>query len=346
MAERSVVATFVFNLDTGKFTYANQATGSLLQADRKDLTADFIGKLIHPEDRPYAVKAFNDLQKGGLTSNIQCRIIIDQEIKWVHIMGSLNEDNQADKLLYGGAIDITPTMTSHRLLEKYANKKNAILNVLAHDLVGPLNIAGMLAASLKSSNRDPDDRKLIDSILKINKQAIDLIRQLTEREFLETAESKLALTRVNISRTVREYIEEYQKSSAESKRDFQFSSSPDNIFLSVDEPKFIQVLNNLITNALKFTKEHGRINVDIQDKDDTVFFSVQDDGIGIPEKYHGVLFDKFTDASRKGLQGEPSIGMGMYAIKNIIEWHNGRVWVESKENEGTTVYFTIPKLSV
>jgi len=343
MAERSVVANFVFNLGTGKFTYANHAMRSLFQTNRKSLRPDFIAKLIHPEDYQHAAKAFNDLQKEGLSSNIQFRITIDKEIKWVHAMAALNDDSQAEKLVYGSAIDITPTITSYRLLEKYANKKNAVLNVLAHDLVGPLNIAAMLGASLKSSNRDPNDLKLIDSILKINRQAIDLIRQLTEREFLETVESKLALTRTNISRTVKEYIEEYQKSTPDGKRNFQFSSRPDTIFLSVDEPKFIQVLNNLITNALKFTKEQGRITVRIQDKGDTVLFSVGDDGIGIPEKYQGVLFDKFTDASRTGLQGEPSIGMGMYVIKNIIEWHSGKVWVESKEGEGTTVYFTIPK---
>lgn len=344
LAERSVAGSFIYNLSTGQFIYANQAMLSLLDISTADsLTTALIKNLIHAEDYAYTIQAFNDFKSEGASNQIQFRIMIGGKVKWIRVMVSWVDDNKGDRLVYGSMIDTTSAMVSQYLVEKYANKKNAILNVLAHDLMGPLNIARMLGSSLRSSSQNPANHKLIDSILEINQQAIDLIRQLTEREFLETVEIKLAKKRINISQKVREYMEEYQRSSAETKRSFHFSTVPDNIFLSVDEPKFIQILNNLITNALKFTTENGQIAIEIEDKGDVVFFRVKDDGIGIPAEYQNVLFDKFTEARRKGLQGEPSIGLGMYVIKNIVEWHNGKVWIDAKNNNGTTICFTIPK---
>jgi two-component system sensor histidine kinase VicK len=67
------------------------------------------------------------------------------------------------------------------------------------------------------------------------------------------------------------------------------------------------------------------------------------DGIGIPEKYHATLFDKFTKARRPGLRQEPSIGLGMSIIKTIIEWHQGWIWFESQEDKGSVFYVEIPK---
>ena len=105
----------------------------------------------------------------------------------------------------------------------------------------------------------------------------------------------------------------------------------------------MQVINNLISNSIKFTHDGGIISVSIEDKQDTVLFTVADNGIGIPAKYHDKLFDKFTKARREGLKGEPSTGLGMSIIKTIVEWNDGKIWFDSKENEGTTFYIELPK---
>jgi two-component system sensor histidine kinase VicK len=74
-----------------------------------------------------------------------------------------------------------------------------------------------------------------------------------------------------------------------------------------------------------------------------VLFTFSDTGIGIPEKFQADLFEKFTPARRKGLNGEPNIGMGLSIVKTILKWHQGSIRVDSKENEGTTFYFEVPK---
>jgi two-component system sensor histidine kinase VicK len=128
---------------------------------------------------------------------------------------------------------------------------------------------------------------------------------------------------------------------------FELFSSDPSIYVEIDEVKFIQVITNLISNAIKFTQDDGRITVRVEDKEDsgTLLITVEDNGIGIPKKYHASLFDKFTKARRPGLRHEPSVGLGMSIIKTIVEWHKGRIWFESEENKGTTFYIEIPKNS-
>ncbi len=111
----------------------------------------------------------------------------------------------------------------------------------------------------------------------------------------------------------------------------------------MDESKFVQIVNNLVSNALKFTRDQGVISLNVMDQGATVLFAFKDDGIGIPEKHHATLFEKFTDARRPGLNGEPTVGLGLSIVKTIVDWHQGRIWVNSKENDGTCFYVEIPK---
>ena len=107
----------------------------------------------------------------------------------------------------------------------------------------------------------------------------------------------------------------------------------------------MQVLTNLISNALKFTPDMGNISITLTDQDKDILITVRDTGVGIPKDLQPYLFEKFTRAGRPGIKGEPSIGLGMSITKTIIDWHNGQIWFESEENKGTTFYIKIPKYS-
>jgi two-component system sensor histidine kinase VicK len=73
-----------------------------------------------------------------------------------------------------------------------------------------------------------------------------------------------------------------------------------------------------------------------------VLLSVADEGVGIPERLHPVLFDRFTKARRPGLRGEKSTGLGMFITRALVERHGGRIWFESREGAGTTFYVQLP----
>lgn len=106
----------------------------------------------------------------------------------------------------------------------------------------------------------------------------------------------------------------------------------------LDRDRIVQVLANLVSNAIKFTHAGGTITVGVLAVDDGVQFSVRDTGCGIAHERLGTIFDRFAQASsdRRGL------GLGLYISRSIIEAHGGRLWVESQIGEGTRFMFTLP----
>ena len=170
-----------------------------------------------------------------------------------------------------------------------------------------------------------------------------LIRDFIKQEFLETSQVSLVKVRVDLIERLRSIIEQYQHSQLNMAKTFHLESTSEKIFIAIDADKFFQVINNLISNSIKFTHDDGVISLRVEEKKKTILITVQDNGIGIPKKYHDGLFDKFTKARRPGIRGEESVGLGMSIIKTIVEWHTGKIWFESEENKGTTFYVEIPK---
>jgi two-component system, OmpR family, sensor histidine kinase VicK len=113
--------------------------------------------------------------------------------------------------------------------------------------------------------------------------------------------------------------------------------------INSDDVKLLQTLNNLLSNAVKWSPNGSTIDTAVAEEDYQVTITVQDHGIGIPEKLQSVIFQKNTPASRPGLSGEKSIGMGLYIAKKLVELLNGKISFESKEHEGSVFTITLPK---
>jgi len=109
-----------------------------------------------------------------------------------------------------------------------------------------------------------------------------------------------------------------------------------------DRDRLLQVFENLIGNAIKFTKTGGRITAGTASRDDEVVFRVADTGCGIESENLHRVFDRFWQATRAGRKGA---GLGLSITKGIIEAHGGRIWVESTAGRGSTFSFAIPKVS-
>jgi signal transduction histidine kinase len=109
-----------------------------------------------------------------------------------------------------------------------------------------------------------------------------------------------------------------------------------------DGDRILQVLNNLIANAIKFTPAGGRIRVECEHSNDMAKISVTDNGPGIPPELLETVFERFAQGSDPGRRG---LGLGLYISRNLIEAQHGRIWAESAPGKGTTVSFTLPLMS-
>ena len=113
--------------------------------------------------------------------------------------------------------------------------------------------------------------------------------------------------------------------------------------VEINEKEFVHVTHNLISNALKFTPHGGEIKVKTQlINGSRVLIEISDNGMGISQTLLPGVFDKFSKAGRKGLDGEKSTGLGMWIVKHIVKLHGGEITVKSEERKGTTFSILIP----
>ncbi|MFD2513476.1 ATP-binding protein [Pontibacter locisalis] len=340
---------FTYDVETGRFVFLSDGFEKVWQLSKQDALRNpsLLLSTIHAEDIDYLTNEYQDILKGKPGENIEFRIRQDNgEVKWLltHVM-LFNGDN-GQCLITGVVDDITTLKNNISTLQKFAAKKNAILEVLSHDLAGPLanikNLSGQLTKHL-DDYKSEDITNILRIIYESSARSVRLIRDFVDQEFIESTNPGLIKIRMNLVEKLKEIVEEYVEAESLIKKKVKFIPSSKRIYVYIDQGKFMQVINNLISNGIKFTHDGGNITIELIEQEDTVMILVTDDGVGIPVEHQSELFEKFTKARRQGLKGEPTVGLGMSIIKTIVEWHGGRIWFKSKENEGTTFYIELPK---
>lgn len=331
---------FAYQPDSAQFLYLHPSLRWITAGGAEDENSGVLKK-IEAEDLIYLQDMYEKVRSGKFNGKLTFKLAGPSGLKWLLVVPVLAE-HQGDKLICGTVIDVTDEMRNLQLLTKYTDKKNSILHMLGHDLRGPLNIARSLVDTVASEIENPVHLEKTKHIAMILEQSIDMISDLVKREFLETVNAEIVKRRVDIVKLLRDYLEECKKSEELSGISFHLFSSPERVFIQLDEAKFMQVVNNLISNSLKFTPAGGSISITVEEQSDQVKFMFTDTGIGIPKELLSQVFEKFTPARRPGLQGEPTLGLGLSIVKTIIDWHGGTVRCESKEGSGTTVVVTLP----
>jgi two-component system sensor histidine kinase VicK len=338
---------FVYDLKALSFAYLDETIRDLVSLDDFP-TISQLQELIHEDDLDIAQYALKEVLDGKSIGIVKFRIALETKEIWIAVLPFL-ELNDPEPAIYGHIMDITSEVENFSSMSKYANKKNSVLHMLSHDLRGPLGIANSLIAVLEKEIDQPKNLDKTRSISLIIRESIDLIEDLVDREFLETVDAALVKRRIDIVKKLSDYVEECKRSAHLADRNFSLICSNNMIQIEVDEAKFMQIVNNLISNALKFTYPNGNITIGINEHPDHVEVSFSDDGIGIPENLLPDIFDRFTKSKRVGLNGEPTTGLGLSIVKEVISWHNAKIVCDSKEGKGTT--FTIilnkdPKLEI
>ncbi|GAB2540530.1 PAS domain-containing sensor histidine kinase [Rufibacter soli] len=347
-AEAFGQAYFVYQCGQNSLQYANQAFTKMFGIDLEKVRHVATGLLerVHPEDRDFLSDQYRQLQHSLRQSGIEFRVQVPgQELKWICLCCTVVVAENT-RYVTGYAEDITKRKEYQNNILKFNSKKNSTLEILSHDLAAPFNnIEGMiklLEAELKTAN--PMTLELIRYIKENATKGSDLIRDFVDNEFLESSQVVLHKERVDITQKLGIMMDNYQQfGDTLLAKNFTANLPSDPVFVYLDVMKFMQVLNNLVSNAMKFTRENGTITVTLQPKTDTILITVADNGIGIPENLKPYLFDKFTKARREGLRGEKSVGLGMSIIRNIVNLHEGKIWFESQEGQGSTFYVEIPQ---
>ena len=114
------------------------------------------------------------------------------------------------------------------------------------------------------------------------------------------------------------------------------------ILVEIDPDKLTQVIDNIISNALKYSPEGGKVTFKIKEQDDEVIVSIADQGVGIPKGNVEKIFGRFYRVDKARTRKLGGTGLGLAIAKEMVEAHGGRIWARSIEGKGTTVFFSLP----
>ncbi len=346
MADDADEVFFTYNAEQRKFDYLNEAFEKITKVKIAHIleTPELLSTIIHPDDLEYVTINFKHFLRHPAVNLISFRIVRpDQVERWIRLkLYSLVKDEKVG-FLYGFAEDDTARKLSLLNMQKVNGWKNSTLEVLSHDLRGPIGTVKMLAHVIAMKlPENPEIHRLTELIESISKRNIELIKTVLKRETLDTASVEIIKERLDVVWEIRQVMEIYIKSQDALEKKLTLTSSDEEIFAMIDSMKFIQVINNLVSNAIKFTAKNGCIDVHIEKMEETVLITITDNGIGIPRKLYPLLFDKYTQAGRPGVQGEDSVGLGMWIVKSITQSHGGTIWFESEVDKGSKFYLDIP----
>jgi PAS domain S-box-containing protein len=218
--------------------------------------------------------------------------------------------------------------------------RDDVLAVVSHDLGNPLSAIRIGAKLvLRRLSEDAAAAKQVEGIRQAAEQMERLVHDLLDVKRLEAGQLMLDRRRVQPASLLAEVVEMIGNLGEERGQVLECAATGPLPPVSADRARTLQVLQNLLGNAIKFTPPGGRIELSAESQDGVVRFRVSDTGPGVPAEHLPLMFDRFWQAKREGRLG---LGLGLAIAKGIVEAHGGRIWAESREGVGTTVYFTLP----
>ncbi len=264
-----------------------------------------------------------------------------------------------------GTLSIGEDITERQVIERM---KDEFISVVSHELRTPLtSIHGalnLLSSGLVNTQSEKG-RRVIEIAAESAERLVRLVNDILELERLESGKISLALQQCNAADLIKEAIDTMQVMA--NRAGITLSISPVSIQLNADRDRIIQVLTNLLGNAIKFSpsgstvwltvesgaKDWGLGNLEsplrIGDNGDfpkpnaTVLFKVKDQGRGIPEDKLESIFERFHQVDASDSRKKGGTGLGLAICRSIVQQHGGRIWVESTLGEGSSFYFTLPK---
>ena len=225
--------------------------------------------------------------------------------------------------------------------------KSAFLANMSHEIRTPMNsIIGFSELLAKTSGLTGTKAKYLDLIVSSGKSLLNLINDIIDISKIEAGQLKVKTRKSPLNPMMNEiYISQYQINNIKEKGiEFTVKNAveTDDFQIETDPFRFKQVINNLITNAMKFT-DKGYIEFGYRfNTPEELLFYVKDTGQGMPQDKLNVIFERFGQIEQNGDKNQQGTGLGLAISKKLVELLGGKMWVESTEGEGSTFFFTLP----
>lgn len=304
----------------------------------KDTTLNLkeIAALVHPEDMEIVDTAFTNSLITGKYQYEARMVWPDESIHWISTQGKVTYDEQnIPSRLLGTTIDITESKMEQL-------QKNDFIAIASHELKTPLTSIKAYIQLLKIDDAIKDQ----DYVRNIASRAENQVTKMTKLIYsfldmsrIESGHVDLSLTPFQLDELIEEVINDYLIHT----HTHQLIFSPGiREMIEADRSRIGQVIDNLISNAIKYSPLSERIEISSTTFGDEAIVSVRDYGIGIDTKQQEKVFERFYRADDQKTRNASGFGIGLYLSADILKRHHGGIWMESNDGIGSTFHFSLP----
>jgi two-component system phosphate regulon sensor histidine kinase PhoR len=240
-----------------------------------------------------------------------------------------------------GAVAVFHDITRLKQLEKI--RQDFVANV-SHELRTPLTtIKGYAETLLDGALKEDLASQFVQVIKRHTDRLTKIVEDLLMLSKIETKEFQLKMESISLPNLMDDIIDFLKEPAEKKKISLSRYEIPSSLAIPADRSYLEQILINLLDNAIKYTPEGGRVIISAVEKDSKdIQFSIEDNGIGIPNEDLSRIFERFYRVDKGRSKELGGTGLGLSIVKHLVQAHGGRVWVESQLGKGSTFYFTLP----
>ncbi|GAB2690746.1 hypothetical protein GCM10027037_12420 [Mucilaginibacter koreensis] len=323
--------------ESSNSTYFSRAWQDLTGRTREEMLSFGWLKLLHPEDGKRYMDAYMEAFQRRIPFTFDFRVLTKAgDYQW--LLASSSPRFRPDGS-FAGYITACLDITEQKLNEQ---RKNDFISMVSHELKTPLtSLNGYLQIIEAKAKKNQDSFSLntAEKAVRQTSKMTKLINGFLNVSRLESGQIHIDRARFNMADLIREAEEETTAQVSTHKVTFAYVADT---WVNADRDKIGQVINNLISNAVKYSPHGSTINVTCITHNGKALVSVKDQGIGISTENLPRLFERFYRVSNAGYQSVAGFGIGLYLCYEILNRHQGTIWAESELEKGSTFYFELP----
>jgi PAS domain S-box-containing protein len=260
----------------------------------------------------------------------------DQRMRWLRAIGNLAPDPSGTFSAFTGVVmDVTEQKADEQ-------RKNDFIGMASHELKTPLTSLTAIIQVAHSKLKNSEDPFMATAMHKANvqvKRMAAMINGFLNLSRLESAKLIIEKRPFDLSEVITDVVRETELTAPTHQINLM---NNDTIMVNADQDKIVSVITNLLSNAVKYSPRGTEIKVNYELWDRKVRVSVNDQGMGLTEADKMKVFDRYYRAENTQMHFTSGFGIGLYLSAEIINRHNGSIWVESEPGQGSTFYFTLP----
>lgn len=340
--ERSKLSSVLANMsegviatdNEGQITLINEAAGKLLGKNPNYLINQSLIEHLELEEK---VLGMSELQEGG-------SIILDFSTEEIYLVRANFSTIYDDYDKVSGFITVLSDVTEE---EKIERERREFVSNVSHELRTPLTTLRSYLEALTDGAWK--DEEIAPHFLEVTQneteRMIRMVSSLLELSRMDSKADTLHRRRVDFTSFFHEIIDRFDMNLKDAEIVLNRDIPNETTYVWIDKDKMTQVLDNIISNAVKYSPDGGMINFKLEKSRRQIIVSIEDNGIGMAYDKLDKIFDRFYRADKARTREMGGTGLGLAITQEIVEAHYGKIWVDSKEGKGTTIYFSLPLMN-